>query len=104
MGENVDFKPLVSFPDQSASFVNGFEAGMIWQQMQDGDSLIGSHGLPYHAENVEVIKRMAEAAGYQVIDVSPVDECWTTVIIDKLPNAKPAPKFTIIQGGLVDGE
>jgi hypothetical protein len=98
--ESVDFKPLVSFPDQSDSFVHGFEAGMIWQQMQDGASPIGTHGLPYHTENVEVIKRMADAAGYQVIDVTRVDDCWTSVVIDKLPQSKAAPKFTVIQGGL----
>lgn len=99
MSEQAEFKPLVSFPDGSVSFVNGFEAGMIWQQMQAGETPIGSHGMPYHADNMEVIKRMAEAAGYQIIDILPVDECWTHIIIDKLPQST-APKFTIINGGL----
>ena len=98
--ESVDFKPLVSFPDGSSSFVHGFEAGMIWQQMQAGETPIGSHGLPYHTENVEVIKRMADAAGYQIIDISRVDACWTTMILDKLPQSKPPPRFTVIEGGL----
>lgn len=48
---------LVSFPDQSASFVHGFEAGQIWQRLSDGETLIEDQLI--HRINAEVIDRMA---------------------------------------------
>lgn len=48
---------LVSFPDQSKSFVHGFEAGQIWQRLRDGEPLIENQLI--HRANVEVIDRMA---------------------------------------------
>lgn len=56
-----DHSLLVSFPDQSHSFVHGYEAGMIWEMMQRGDPLINR---TVHAANVRVLQRMAEASGY----------------------------------------
>ena len=46
---------LVSFPDQSESFVLGFEAGGIWKHLNNGGEL---RALLCHSKNEEVIRRM----------------------------------------------
>ena len=64
--DEAEFKPLVSFPDQSESFVLGFEAGMLWRRMEDGEEVI-TGPTPYHSENVHgVFQAMADAAGYDI--------------------------------------
>lgn len=52
---------IVAFPDGSASFVNGFEAGRVNQLMIDFAPEIE---LTAHSENEEVFQRMAIAFGY----------------------------------------
>ena len=54
---------MVAFPDQSASFVHGFEAGQLWAAMEAGTADLER---TVHAENCEVIKRMARRMGYEV--------------------------------------
>lgn len=53
---------LVAFPDESHSFVHGFEAGQLWQCMHERDSV--EIECTIHAENVEVIRRMCGSAGW----------------------------------------
>lgn len=53
---------IVSFPDGSPSFVNGFSAGMIWQKMQSGQEFLETT----LTENTEVLQRMCIATGYEV--------------------------------------
>jgi hypothetical protein len=45
------FRLLVPFPDGSESFVHGFEAGMIWQRMQNGEAHIAAMGYDMTAED-----------------------------------------------------
>lgn len=61
MGEHVEHGLIVSFTDESDSFVHGFEAGMIWQRLQSGEPEIFA---TIHTENAEVLRRMAAATGY----------------------------------------
>lgn len=58
-----EFGLLVSFPDGSPSFVNGYEAGMIWEAMQRGDDVIER---TVHAENIPVLRRMATVCRYEM--------------------------------------
>lgn len=84
MGKDADHMLIVSFPDQSASFTLGFEAGMIWQRMQSGEQVIKSDtGLS--VENVEVMQRMADAAGYEMDCVDGHDENheWTDLVFTR---------------------
>jgi hypothetical protein len=60
----MESKLVVSFPDQSASFVHGFEAGAAWEKMKRGD--VAELELTTHAENREVIRRMADNLGWSV--------------------------------------
>ncbi len=57
---DVEWRPLVALEDQSSSYVHGFEAGMIWQRMQDSETEIDA---VTHTENRQTLMNMANAAG-----------------------------------------
>lgn len=59
---NTEYGLIVAFPDGSPSFVHGFEAGRIDQQMIDG---VPEFELTTHTENEELFQRMAVAMGYE---------------------------------------
>lgn len=63
MAEDAMWKPHVSFPDGSESFVHGFEAGMAWQRITGGDT---DFEMQVHIENESVLHNMANAEGYQL--------------------------------------
>lgn len=67
---------LISFEDQSPSFVHGFEAGQIWEAMQDEKPEIGKI---VHTANMDLISQMAARAGYVIeLTSSGMDE-WTNL-------------------------
>lgn len=76
-----DFKCLVPFPDESPSFVYGFESGMIWQRMESDETEIETN-VPLHYENRKVFERMASARGYDV-EINKHDECWAYFVFTK---------------------
>lgn len=98
MNEDVEFKPIVSFTDQSPNFTLGFEAGMIWQQMQALVSPIES-GIPYRTENKEVVRRMANASGYIISSESDAGDGWIYITLERREEPK-AGRFRVIDGGL----
>lgn len=59
----MESKLLISFPDQSESFTNGYEAGQIDTMMSIMKTQICK---PVHAENRELYEAMAEAYKYRV--------------------------------------
>ena len=63
------WQPVVLFPDESPSFVHGFEAGMIWALMEAGQAVIER---TCHEENREVLTRMADRLGY-ALDATATD-------------------------------
>lgn len=85
---------LFSFPDDSDSFVHGFEAGMMWQRMQAGETPIVTD-MPVHIANRTALERMARAGGYlmSVVDLMP-DETWMHVEFQKLRFG-----LSVIEGG-----
>ena len=90
-----EFRCLVPFPDQSESFVLGFEAGMIWMRMVKGEPYIGGlNEIATHASNEEIFKRMAAAQGYDV-DISNASDGW---IIAEF--TKRARRFSVVEGGV----
>jgi hypothetical protein len=86
------FRLLVPFPDGSESFVHGFEAGMIWQRMQNGEAHIGGlDEVAKHIENLEVFRRMAAAMGYDMTAEDCGDGCWSIVTFERRRQ-----RFTVI--------
>lgn len=72
--EDVNYKPLVAFPDAGQSFTNGFEAGMLWERLYDKD--VQEHSGTFHLENMEVFERMAKVTGHDILieDILDYDE------------------------------
>lgn len=85
-----EFRPLVPFEDQSASYVHGFEAGMVWQRMMHGEAVI-NFDLPVHYANAITFGSMAEAAGYDLEFVQCEDEFheWMTATFVKQVPSRP---------------
>lgn len=57
---------VLKFTDGSTSFVNGFEAGMIWERMQSADKrdINKTIDMTVHEENRELYERMAAKLGW----------------------------------------
>lgn len=81
---------IISFPDQSQSFVNGYEVGMLDERMQHGGK--AEISMRIQAENVEVVRRMCAAYGWEFSDSACVDEDglsydgWRVVDLRKIEN------------------
>ena len=85
MEEEAEFGLVVAFPDASASFCHGFEAGGLWEKMLRGDA--ADLSLTTHSDNREVIRRMAESQGW-LLETKPTSvEGWDET---KLTKAVPA--------------
>jgi hypothetical protein len=87
-----EFRCLVPFPDGSASFVNGFEAGMVWQRMVRGESPL-ENACAYHSKNRAVFQAMADAQGYDAT-FDAYDDEWMVATFTKRRS-----RFAVIQGG-----
>ena len=64
---------LVAFPDQSETFVLGFEAGQCWGRLEAGDAA----DRTIHTKNQEVVRRMARHFSYDV-QFTDVEGEWCT--------------------------
>lgn len=53
---------LVSFPDQSETFVLGFEAGQLWEVLKSGSGEM-AYSLTMHTANEEVFTRIGRHYG-----------------------------------------
>ena len=87
------WRPIVAFDDDpSPSYVNGFEAGMIWQMIQSGKHEIAR---TVHAENIGTLQNMANAAGYEMLIDHSADG-WADVRLVSRPKRS---GLSIIDGG-----
>jgi hypothetical protein len=76
MDEPQEYGLIVSFEDQSPSYVHGFEAGIIDARMKSGAE--AEIEVVVHTENRETLRRMAVAYGWSVEFVDTEVEGWTT--------------------------
>lgn len=72
---------MVAFPDESASFTNGFEAGIIWALVEAGQQTIER---TVHAENTEVLQRIARRMGYEIEITESSVSGWSDIIMTKV--------------------
>ncbi len=80
--DEVNWQPLVTFEDQTANYVHGFEAGIIWLRMQAGDAEITE---TTHPENRETLINIANVCGY-AIEIEPSGfEGWDNLKATKRP-------------------
>lgn len=55
---------VIRFPDQSESFVHGYEAGRLAHKMALGDHKVENDGFPIHTANEEILRAMCQYFGY----------------------------------------
>lgn len=98
---NAEMNLLVSFPDQSASFVHGFEAGQIWREMDGEGKLVidrgFDEGFPVHSENMTVIQNMARARGYEIVTKPTGVEGWTGIRLTFVGTGRAKPRLGVVQ-------
>ena len=58
-----DYSLILPFPDQSESFVLGYEAGLVGAEIEAGTAAIER---TVHTDNAELFRRMGAAYGYAV--------------------------------------
>lgn len=88
-----EYALVVSFPDESSSFVHGFQAGGIWECMSRADPVIER---TINLSNEEVLRRMARSEGY-AMKWTPLDTHWAECVLTKVTTAK-EPGDPIAQG------
>lgn len=88
-----EFGLAVSFVDQSPSFTNGFEMGILWNRMEGGRDPIE---MMIHAENAEQVHRMAKHLDWIVNAIAPIADGWSKVYLSKAPE-NPHPHLRVIK-------
>lgn len=86
--EAEDYRLVVAFPDESASFVHGYEAGAIGYRMEHTAEQVIEETV--HTANEEVLQRMGAGFGWSVEfrpTDPPMDE-WRVVEVRRLPQRK----------------
>lgn len=69
----LDVRLLLPFDTQDPQFARGFECGRVWAILRaDPDAEFSEY---VHAANLEMLLRMAEAAG-RMVRTEDVDEMW----------------------------
>jgi hypothetical protein len=86
-----------AFPDGSAGFVNGYEAGLVGHRMEQGEAEISSL-IPLHTENLELYRRMSAHYGYDMEEQPTELEEWTYVEFHKLPPQPKIPHLRLVKG------
>lgn len=82
------YKLMIEFPDQSPSFVHGFETGRLWERLGTGASTIVDWFSP---ENFELIKMMCGHFGY-TWEVREEKDGWLELVLEK-----GRPKLGVVQ-------
>jgi len=72
---------LMSFIDESASFVNGFETGQIWEQIKEGEEITKR---ACYTTNKEQIKMMCEMFGCDFLLEDSEVEGWFWLTVKRL--------------------
>ena len=86
--EQSDYRLLVSFTDQSASFVNGYEAGAIGYRMEHTAEQMIEETV--HTATQEVLRSMCAGFGWEVEfqPTTPTMDEWCIAHLRRLPQRK----------------
>lgn len=71
---------ILAFDSDDAEFTRGFEAGQIWERLERD----GYTGQLIHAENAEMVMRMAESKGL-MFRAEDVGNGWMQVTVGRVP-------------------
>jgi hypothetical protein len=75
MSEEMGYRPILTFDDQSESFAMGFQAGEIWTLMKTREPFRAT----IRGENLELIQRMPSRMNYK-FSIEPIGNCGWFVI------------------------
>lgn len=94
-----DMEMIVSFADQSTSFVLGYEAGLIAQRMMSCEAVIDygmDEGFPIHTDNLEIIRRLCAAYSYTLETQATCYSEWVKARMTHAASVKPI--LAIVRG------
>jgi hypothetical protein len=75
MSEAGDYLMVLPFDVDHPEFARGFEAGRVWEMMQQAKRDAEEFRQLAHASNAEMFIRMGESLGIEVT-AEPVDDTW----------------------------
>jgi len=76
--EDAEYSLLLRFDSDEPEFTRGFEVGQIWERLKHESIFDG----PVHAENAEMVMRIAEAVGCEFSGTHATDG-WVHVCLTK---------------------
>jgi hypothetical protein len=97
--DDAGYSLVLAFPDESPSFVHGFEAGEIYCLMKQGALEIDrgmAEGLPVHEENAPLYHSMANVQEYTVEVGEPTDG-WLPMRFFKMKDQPGRPRLRIVE-------
>jgi hypothetical protein len=80
VSEDAVYGLILAFDSDDAEFTRGFEAGQLWERLERD----GYAGQLIHAENAEMVMRMAESKGL-VFTAKDVGDGWMQVAVGREP-------------------
>lgn len=89
---------LVSFPDQSETFVLGFEAGQLWEVLKSGSGEM-VYSLTMHTANEEVFTRIGRHYGCTV-EFKRLEGGWSEATVRRSSK----PKLQLVRAAQETGE
>lgn len=94
-----DYNLLVSFPDQSETFVLGFEAGQLWEVLKSGSGEM-IYSLTMHTVNEEVFTRIGRHYGCTA-EFKKLEGGWSEATLRR--STKPKLRLVASSLGEIDG-
>lgn len=97
-----DYTMILAFDTDDPEFVRGFlvwlslEAGTIWMELGLLSRRCGNYSTTVAARNLEMVRRIAEAKGWEMSPVSVSDEDgnaypeWIEVVLSRVDSDDPA--------------
>jgi hypothetical protein len=80
MNGGAEYSLILAFDSDDAEFTRGFEAGQLWERLERD----GFAGQLIHAENAEMVMRMAAAKGL-AFRAEDVGDGWMQVAVGREP-------------------
>jgi hypothetical protein len=71
---------IISFADQSESYVLGFEAGLLYQRLDSGEAI---EDYSVHANNAETLVRIAKHFGFAATLEATGTDGWSTISLSR---------------------
>jgi hypothetical protein len=85
--DNTNYSLLLSLDGQTTSYVQGFEAGRLWEQLKNTEPFEQT----IHAANMELVMRMMEKTGRNIAVEDTTDDTWCHLVVSAAEHATTQP-------------